>query len=72
MAKKKTARKTTKVAKTATFGQLKEGARFTFPRTEVFRGRSPIYTKVGTRAYQPRVGDKVTTRALSAPVVVVR
>ncbi len=53
------------------FSELSEGSRFSFPKNGS-RGRRPIFTKVGSRAYENRVGEKVQHRALSSVVEVMK
>ena len=55
--------------KPATFGSLKVGEKFTLEgKREGSPGRKPIFTKAGPRAYTTRLGEKVSTRALSTAV----
>ena len=72
MAKKTTG--ATKAVKTVsnadlTFGQVKVGEKFTFAaRREGNPGRKPIFTKVGPRAYESRLGERLSTRSMTASV----
>lgn len=58
-----------KVSQVVTFGKLKNGEKFSLTgRREGTRGRKPIFTKTGPRAYETRLGEKVTTRAMNTEV----
>lgn len=68
MAKAKKNGAVKKISEVVTFGKLKNGEKFTFEGKRETRGRKPIFTKAGPRVYTTRLGEKLTTRAMSTSV----